>query len=219
MGVGHLAIGLMLKRADPGINLGLLFFLVFLSDFLLGVFYYAGLERAIVPAGFSQQHYLTFNFPYSHGLVASFLWSTVVFTLAYLLWRKGDKVKAGLVMAFAVFSHFILDAMVHVPGLPVVGENSQKIGLRLWENMTLALTVEMILSVIGIAVYLGVANKNFRGRWGVLILIVVFAFLTIMGMTSSEVPEMSALGIGWLAIPPVTGAIAWWLDRPGAVKA
>jgi hypothetical protein len=41
----------MLKRADPGISLGLLFFLVFLSDFLLGVFYYAGWERAIVGHG------------------------------------------------------------------------------------------------------------------------------------------------------------------------
>jgi hypothetical protein len=219
MGVGHLAIGLMLKRADPGINLGLLFFLVFLSDFLLGVFYYAGMERAIVPGGFSDLHYLTFNFPYSHGLVASFIWSALTFGLAFLLWRKGDKLKAALVMAFAVFSHFILDAMVHVPGLPVVGENSQKIGLRLWENMTLALTLEMMLVVIGIVLYLGVANKNFRGRWGVPILVVIFALLTIMGMTSSEAPEMSALGIGWLVIPPVTGTIAYWLDRKGAVKA
>lgn len=218
MGVGHLAIGLMLKRADPGVNLGLLFFLVFLSDFLLGIFYYAGIERAIVPNGFADLHYLTFNFPYSHGLVASFLWSAVVFALAYLLWRRGNKQKAALVMAFAVFSHFMLDAMVHVPGLPVVGENSQKIGLRLWENMTLALTVEMVLVVVGIVLYLGVASRNFRARWGVLILMVIFSLLTVMGMTSSEAPEMSALGIGWLAIPPVTGAIAWWLDRGETVK-
>lgn len=208
----------MLKKADPGVNLGLLFFLVFFSDFLLGIFYYAGMERATVPDGFSHLHYLTFNFPYSHGLIASFFWSAVVFGVAYMLWQ-GNKLKAALVMAFAVFSHFILDAMVHVPGLPVVGNDSPKMGLQLWRNMTLALTVEMVLVVIGIFVYLGVANRNFRARWGVLILMAVFSVLTIMGMTSSEAPDMGALGIGWLAIPPVTGAIAYWLDRKGKVKA
>lgn len=209
----------MLKRVDPNINLGVLFFLVFLSDFLLGVFYYAGMERAMVPDGFSHLHYLTFDFPYSHGLIASLLWSAVVFALAYFLWRRGEKIKAAVVMALAVFSHFILDAMVHVPGLPLAGENSPKVGIRLWSNMTLALTVEMILVVAGIILYLGVANKNFRGRWGVLILMAVFSFLTIVGMMSTEPPELSQLGTAWLAIPPVTGALAYWLDRKGAAKA
>lgn len=219
MGVGHLAIGLMLKRMDPGINLGVLFFLVFLSDFLLGVFYYAGMERAVVPEGFSHLHYLTFDFPYSHGLVASLLWSAVVFALAYFLWRRGGKIKAAVVMALAVFSHFVLDAMVHVPGLPLAGENSAKVGLGLWSDMTIALTVEMLLVSIGIGFYYDIADNNFRGRWGVIILMIVFALLTIFGMTSTEPPELSQLGIGWLVIPPVTGAIAYWLDRKGAAKA
>jgi hypothetical protein len=218
MGVGHLAIGLMLKRVDPAINLGVLFFLVFLSDFLLGVFYYAGMENATVPVGFSHLHYLLFNFPYSHGLIASLLWSALVFVLAWFVWRGDGKIKAAAVMALAVFSHFVLDAIVHVPGLPLAGADSAKIGLHLWSNMTLALIVEMLLVSVGIGIYYDIANKNFRGRWGVIILMIVFALLTIFGMTASEPPELSQLGIGWLAIPPVTGLIAWWLDRKGKLK-
>lgn len=214
MGVGHLAVGLMLKRIDPAINLGMLFFLVFLSDFLLGVFYHLGLESAVVPEGFSDRHYLVFNFPFSHGLIASIFWSGLVFLIVLAMWR----LRAAIIAAIAVFSHFILDGMVHVPGVPLAGADSAKIGLRLWSNMTLALTIEMILVVAGLILYFDVANRSFRGRWGVVIFMLVFAVLTIFGMTASEAPELNQLGIGWLAIPPVTGLIAWWLDRKGAAK-
>lgn len=34
-----------------------------------------GLEHAYVPLNFDRLHYLTFSFPYSHGFVASVIWS------------------------------------------------------------------------------------------------------------------------------------------------
>ncbi len=97
MGVGHLAAALMLKRADSRINLGLLFFAVLLSDFLLGIFFFAGLETASVPSDFEHVHSLNFTFPYSHGLAASLVWSVVVFALSLIVWQKGG-VKAALVL-------------------------------------------------------------------------------------------------------------------------
>ena len=42
MGIGHVAIGLGLKRADPQINAGWLIFAALLPDFLLGLFALAG---------------------------------------------------------------------------------------------------------------------------------------------------------------------------------
>jgi len=85
VGVGHLTAALVLKRAEPKINLDWLFFAVLLSDFLLGVFYYwMGLEHAYVPLNFDRLHHRTFSFPYSHGrwgvliLMAAFSILTVV---------------------------------------------------------------------------------------------------------------------------------------------
>lgn len=165
MGVGHLAIALLCRRADPAINLGVLFFAVMLADFLLGVFFWLGLETATVPAGFEHLHYLNFTFPYSHGLVASLCWSIAAMLMSLALWKRG-KSRSAIVIFLAVFSHFILDSIVHVPGVPLFGVDSPRVGLRLWSNMKAALTLEMLLAIIGMIVFWPAATKTFRGKWG-----------------------------------------------------
>lgn len=214
MGVGHLAVALVLKRAEPRINLGLLFFASLLLDFLLGIFYWLGLEQASIPAHYENAHSVVFSFPYSHGLLASLLWSALVFLLARYLWKKEDGTRIGIIFGLAVFSHFILDFIVHVPDLPVLGRNSYKLGLGLWDQMSIALTLEMLLVVIGLIFYLNRAGvKGFGGRFGILILMVVFSMLTVVGMRSSEPPNLTVLAVSWLVTPLVLSGIAFWLDR------
>ena len=159
MGVGHLAVGLVLKRAEPRLNLGLLFFAVLLSDFLLGVFYWMGLEHAYIPVDFARLHYLTFRFPYSHGLIASFVWAALAFLVAKYLWRNGDGTRIAIIFGLAVLSHFVLDFIVHVPELPVLGRESTKLGLGLWNYMTMALALEMMLVVVGL-IYICPQQRN-----------------------------------------------------------
>src|SRR5689334_19932365 len=117
MFAGHLAAGLALKKAEPRVNLGILFFASLFADFLLGLFVLFGIEQVHVPANFADIHYLMFTFPYSHGLLASLLWSLLAFLVVQPLWRKKreQKRRAGLVIALAVFSHFLLDWLVHIP--------------------------------------------------------------------------------------------------------
>ena len=214
MGVGHLAVGLMLKRVTPGINLGFLFFATLLSDFLLGVFYWLGLEQASIPAHYENAHSVAFSFPYSHGLLASLLWSALIFLLARYLWPKEDRTMIGIIFGLAVFSHFILDFIVHVPEMPVLGRDSYKLGLGLWEHMSIALILEMLLVVIGLYVFLNRAGEtSFRGKLGILILMAVFSILTVVGMTSSVPPNMTVLAVSWIATPLVLSGIAFWLDR------
>jgi hypothetical protein len=215
--VGHLAAALMLKRAEPKINLGWLFFAVLLSDFLLGVFYWMGLEHAYIPSDFAHLPYITFSFPYSHGLVASFVWSGLAFLLAKYLWRDGDRVKVAFVLGAAVFSHFILDFIVHVPELPVLGRGSRKLGLGLWNNMTAALTLEIILVLLGLVVYLPVAKqRGFTCRLGIVILMAIFSLLTVVAMTSSTPPDLTGAAVSWIAAPVVLSVIAFRLDRPSS---
>lgn len=215
MGVGHLAAGLMLKRAEPRLSLGLLFFAALLPDFLLGVFYWAGLERAFVPQDYPSLHYLRFDFPYSHGLAASLLWSAAALLLAKYLWRTGGGTWAGAALGLAVFSHFILDLVVHAPEMPVLGRDSAKLGLGLWNYMGAALTVEMILVLIGLGLYWGAPGVKGRGRLGVLILMAVFSALTVAGMTVSPAPDLNVAGASWVAAPLILSGIGLWLDRGG----
>src|SRR5262249_60756631 len=126
--VGHLGAGLAAKRVDPRLSLGVLFLAAMLLDALLWTFVLMGLEEVHVPADFGRAHYLTFTFPYSHGLVASVAWSLTAFAVARAC---GGTARAGWVVAAAVFSHFLLDALVHRAGLPVLGPASFQPGLRL----------------------------------------------------------------------------------------
>ena len=201
-----------MKRAEPKASLGLLFFAALLSDFLLGVFYWAGIERAFVPPDYARLHYLTFDFPYSHGLAASLLWSAAAFMLAKYVWRSGGT-RAGAVLGLAVFSHFVLDSVVHEPEMPVLGRGSAKLGLGLWNNMALALTLEMLLVVAGLGLHRSVGGGG-RGRGaGVLVLMVVFSALTVAGMTAAPPPVLNAAGASWVAIPLILSGVGFWLDR------
>ncbi|HSP20090.1 MAG TPA: hypothetical protein VLQ79_11280, partial [Myxococcaceae bacterium] len=75
MFVGHLGVGLALSAGSRRFRLGTLLGAALLLDVLLGVFVLAGWERVIVPPDFAATHYLEFEFPYSHGLVATLVWA------------------------------------------------------------------------------------------------------------------------------------------------
>ncbi|HYM12810.1 MAG TPA: hypothetical protein VEU62_18880 [Bryobacterales bacterium] len=90
MGIGHIAVGIGLKRADRRLNAGILVFAALLADFLLGVFVFLGLEDYFVPPNFATVHYLQFEFPYSHGLAASIGWAGAAALAALLLWRRRE---------------------------------------------------------------------------------------------------------------------------------
>ncbi|MEZ4867512.1 MAG: hypothetical protein R3C14_39665 [Caldilineaceae bacterium] len=219
MFAGHLAAGLALKQAEPRVNLGFLVFASLFSDFLLGLFVLSGLEQVHVPANFADIHYLTFTFPYSHGLLASVLWSLLAF-LAVQLWptKRKQKYRIGLVIALAVFSHFLLDWLVHVPEMPLLGEASPKVGLGLWTHLSVALTLEAFLVVGGLVMYFTAVKPRRRlTQYGIVLLLLVVTLATVAGQAlSSTPPPPTGAALSWIIQPLVLGGIAYWLDRKAA---
>lgn len=217
MFAGHLAAGLALKQADKRVNLGILFFATLFSDFLLGLFILFGIEQVHVPANFQDIHYLMFTFPYSHGLLASLLWSLLAFLGVQQLWRtKGaQKWRGGLVIALAVFSHFLLDWIVHAPELPLLGETSPKLGLGLWNHLGLALTLETGLVIIGLALYFQAVKPTRRiTQVGLVVLMLLVTIATVAGQAFSNTPPPpTAAALSWIIQPLVLGGVAYWLDR------
>src|SRR5262249_5471004 len=123
-----------------------------------------GWEQVEVPSDFSVRHQLAFRFPLSHGLVAAIGWSIVSLALAPLAMKcaKRDRLRAALLIGLAVFSHWLLDAIVHRPELPIVGESSAKVGFSLWDHRAFALAVESLLGLFGLWFYLRSAGLP---RW------------------------------------------------------
>jgi len=212
MFVGHVGAGLAAKRWAPRLSLGVLFLAAMWLDAVLWVFVLLGLEMVHVPADFQENHYLTFTFPYSHGLVASLGWSAAALAVARAC---GWSASAGLVVAATVFSHFILDAVVHVVGLPVLGSGSYRLGLGLWRHTGLELALEGLIGALGWWIYVG-SPGSARGaaRWGLGAIVTLCALLTAMGALATG-PPPSVTAMAWVSLATIVilSLLAAWLDR------
>jgi hypothetical protein len=218
MFVGHLGVGLAMKKADQRINLGLLFFATMLLDVLLWIFVLLGIERVIVPPNFPELHFLTFFYPYSHSLVGALIWSALAFGVAkYVLFRRMDRGgRAAWVIAIVVLSHFVLDFLSHVPDLPIIDE-SFKIGFGLNNNIRIELGVEILIAVLGLVVYWrSVPSSKRMARYGSIVLIALLSALTGIGALATSAPTASQAAISGLALIALVSAITFWLDRKPA---
>src|SRR5437867_3835114 len=80
---------------------------------------------------------------------------------------------AALVVAVAVFSHWVLDFVVHRPDLPLY-DNAAKVGLGLWNAPVLAFGLEAALLFGGMWLYLrtGVARRTPMAAFGIVMLMI-----------------------------------------------
>lgn len=215
MFVGHLGVGLALSSRSRRFRLGPLLGAALLLDALLGVFVLAGMEQVIVPPSFATGHYLEFVFPYSHGLLNAAIWSGLTAALAAGGWlRLGRGAAAAWVAGAAVFSHWILDAVVHVRGLPLLGADFPRVGLGLWKVMPLALGLELLLLACGVFLFLRSRHGLPPLRRGVLLAVLgLLALLQIVGqLTGAPPPPAGALAWTWIVQTAVLVLLGLWTD-------
>jgi hypothetical protein len=211
MGIGHVALALGASRAAPRLNVGWLVFAAVLADFLLGIFAALGMEHATVPPDYAHQHYLLFTFPYSHGLLALLLWATVFGFLVSRAFGLESR-RIWLIAALVVLSHFLLDGLVHIAGLPLAGENSPKLGLGLWKNMPFELALETLMTFAGIAIYWKLSRGSSLSRYGMTVFMLLFLAMMWTELAATVAPEPKVLTVSWIVAPVVLAAIAYGLD-------
>jgi hypothetical protein len=220
MFAGHMGAALAIGRAERRVNVGVFIAAAFLLDFLLWLFVLLGWESVAIPANFASTHQPEFVFQYSHGLLASAVWSVLAGGVAFVFCsRLLTRGRVAALVALAVFSHWVLDALVHRPELPLAGPASPAVGFGLWDNMPLALTFEAAIVVVGLCLFTS-STELARSKSIALagLSLVVMAF-TVAGMTIAPAPPsataMAASSLGTLA---AVSGLAYWLGRfPGQV--
>jgi hypothetical protein len=210
--IGHYAPALVLHRVRPSIPLWVLFVATQALDVLWGLFVLTDIEHVRIVPGFTESNSLDlYSMPYSHGLVATLVWS-VGFAL---LWRAFRPAQLGRreapIVGLAVASHFVLDLLVHVPDLPLVGAHGMMLGLGLWRHRQLALLVEFALFMVGALVWRRTRRTGDR-RNGI-----VLGSLTVLLVASYYLPAPTtpgAMAVTGLATSAACALAAWWADRP-----
>jgi len=119
MWIGHFAAGYAFKARVPKAPLAALLIGIGFLDYLFSLF--VALKLEIV-----SKHGLEF-IDWSHSLTMSVIWSLAFGALFYKLgW------KVSFTIGAAVFSHFVLDLMVHDPDLTFYPHGAQHFGFGPW---------------------------------------------------------------------------------------
>jgi membrane-bound metal-dependent hydrolase YbcI (DUF457 family) len=154
---GHFGIALAAKPATLKVPLLVLLGASELLDILSYGFMALGTEKfGVTHTDLEQglQVLVPGSVPWSHGLLMSIVWSMLVAGIAYLFLK--DR-RSSLMLGSVVFSHWILDFIVHPPDLPLLFSGSPEVGLGLWTSgpgFIASIILELVLLGGGIAIYL-----------------------------------------------------------------
>src|SRR5476649_943662 len=191
--VGHLGAGLAAKAVAPKIGLGTLFAAAMLLDIVLWLFVVFRFEGVVVPPDYETRHALAFNFPWSHSLLGALIWSTAA--AGTWAWTRGGSrlfAFAPAVIAATVFSHWVLDFLVHPPEMPLWGPGAPSVGLGIAQPM--ALYVELAVAAAGLAIFLLRVPMTVANRSLVAGVTIGAAALTVFGaISAAPPPEMLSL--------------------------
>lgn len=221
MFAGHIGAALAIGRIERRLNVGVFVTAALLLDLLLWLFVLVGWESVAIPNNFASTHQPEFIFPYSHGLAASLFWSALAAGIAFA-WPVHLQVarwRAAALVAAAVFSHWLLDALVHRSELPLFGPSSAQVGLGLWHSMPVALAVEAAIVVAGLWIFISDNSLLRRKGFSLAVLTLAVLAFTVIGMTiAPPPPSATAMAASSLVTLVVVCALCYWLTRPPGAR-
>jgi hypothetical protein len=194
MFVGHYGPSFAGKAIDQDnrVPLWLLFIAVQFVDVLWAIFVLLGIEKVRIVPSLPSSPLDLYYMPYTHSLVGALGWSLFAFLFCQLV-PKLRGTRSGLIVGAAVFSHWILDLIVHRPDLPLY-DGVFKMGLGVWNYPIPAFLLEMAVLFGCAALY--AKNAARKGKlWG---------FVAVLAVLQS---------VGTFAFPPPSS------DRNAAVTA
>jgi len=146
-----------------------------LLDVFWSIFVLLGIEKVRIVPGITATNPLDLYYmPYTHSLLGAMLWS-IAAGIAYYVFREVDGLSAAALVGSAVFSHWVLDWLVHRPDLPLY-DNSFKVGLGLWNYPVFAFLLEGAVLFSGVYLYMKTTRRVARGGS---IGIVIFGFVML----------------------------------------
>lgn len=211
MFIGHFAVAFAAKRAAPKTSLGTLFMSAQFVDLLWPVLLLSGLEHVRIEPGNTVVTPLNFyDYPISHSLIGAAGWSVALGLLYFFIsrYRRG-----AWVVGLCVFSHWLLDAIVHRPDLPLAPGGNIYIGLGLWNSMIGTVIVETGLFIVGMALYLRSTTAKDRigeyGLWSLAAFLLLIYFANLFGPPPPSEKIIAIAGnAGWIFV-----LWAYWVDR------
>jgi hypothetical protein len=210
--IGHYGPALAAKPLVRQVPLWLLFVAVQWLDFCWSALVLLGVEKVRIVPGFTQGSALDLYYmPFTHGLIGALVLS-VVFGAAGSMIVRARRMAAFAVLAAAVFSHWLLDLLVHVPDLPLIDDH-MKVGFGLWRWMWISLALELAFLVAGAVVYArAVPSRTRFGDTALWVFVAAMAAVELYGMFGPPPASPAAEAQTALAAYCILGLLAGLVD-------
>jgi membrane-bound metal-dependent hydrolase YbcI (DUF457 family) len=151
MFAGHFGLAAGVKAKSPEVPLWALMLGTQLLDVVFVPLLLTGIETIDEKHG-SGYGDLIIHADYSHSLLGALIIALLAGFIARKLWGK----RAGGIIGAVVFSHWILDLVVHRADLPLLPGNLGELpllGLGVWRFESIAIGLELVLLVVGFTMY------------------------------------------------------------------
>ena len=211
MFIGHFGIGFGAKKYAPAISLGVLFIAAQFLDLLWPSLLLLDLEHVVISPGITKvMPYDFIDYPISHSLIMVVGWGFILALLAKFMFKN---LKYSIIIFLCVISHWFLDLIVHRPDLPIIPGDSTLLGFGLWNYPFLTALIEGVIFIAGVFLYLkATSSKNNHGKYGLIVLIVLFIVIQVGSMLGPPPPSVNAIAwVGqsqWLFV-----ILAFYVDK------
>lgn len=161
--LGHFGVGFAAKSTSRKADLWVFLLASEVLDLLSFAFVGFGIEEVSLNLPDFIQGDIALQVPWSHSLPMAAIWSLLASGIAFLIFRE---IKTSTILGALVFSHWLLDLLVHPPDLPLLFKGSQLVGLGLWTSrpgLIISFILEFALLATGVSLYMR-AKKLLRDR-------------------------------------------------------
>ena len=180
MFIGHYGPAFGAKAAVQRVPLWIYFIAVQWLDVIWSSLVLLGIEKVRIVPGFTQGSALDLYFmPYTHGLIGAIVLS-FIFGGGVSMFFRQQKLAVFAATALAVFSHWILDLVVHMPDLWIWGD--LKVGFGLWRWVWISLPLELLSLFIGAWFYARFVPARGRGNLWLWLFVAAMAAVELYGV-------------------------------------
>jgi hypothetical protein len=163
---GHFGFAAAVKAQERQVLLWSLMLATAWLDVVFVPLFLAGIET-IEPAPGTSGGYgsAIIHADYTHSLVGALVLAALYGLVAAVPWGR----RTGVVLAGVVFSHWVLDLIVHRADLPLLPGNAgglPRLGFGLWQVPAASIVVELLIVAAGAYLYWRAALQTARAAGG-----------------------------------------------------
>ena len=210
MFVGHYAASFVAKSAEPEAPLWSYFTAAQLLDIGWSLFIMVGIEKMHVDPALPGSVFDLYDMPWTHSLFGAVAWS--IAGALFFRWLLRLPRRAALFIGLIVFSHWVLDLLVHRPDL-LLWPGGPKVGFALWNAPVLEEAIEMGLLAVCAAIWVSGHVRRGGTIWSAAGLLALLTFMQSFVIAVSPSGGNVTIGLTVLGAYLVISLGAYFAER------